>query len=127
LREIKSGRSRIDYLTIMSTHPFRFTDRADAGRQLAARLLPMALDKPVVYALPRGGVPVALEIARALGAPLDLIFVRKIGAPRAPEVALGAVVDGENPQTVVNEGVLRQSGADEAFIERASRRGVAEL
>ena len=59
----------------------KFIDRADAGRQLAVRLLPMALDRPVVYALPRGGVPVALEIARVLRAPLDLILVRKIGAP----------------------------------------------
>ena len=81
-----------------------FTDRADAGRQLAARLVPMSLDRPVVYALPRGGVPVAAEVARALGAPLDLILVRKIGAPGAPEVALGAIVDGANPQTVINRG-----------------------
>ncbi len=75
----------------------------------------MALDRPVVYALPRGGVPVALEIARALHAPLDLILVRKIGAPGAPELALGAVVDGEHPQTVVNEEVQRRSGADDIF------------
>ena len=68
-----------------------------------------------------------LEIARALQAPLDLIFVRKIGAPHAPEVALGAVIDGKNPQTVVNENVRRQSGADEDFIERASKRELAEL
>ena len=105
----------------------RFTDRADAGRQLAAKLLPMGLDDPVVYALPRGGVPVALEIALALRAPLDLVLVRKIGAPGAPELALGAVVDGENPQTVVNEEVRRQSGADDAFIERARNRELAEL
>ena len=87
----------------------------------------MGLDKPVVYALPRGGVPVALEIARALRAPLDLILVRKIGAPGAPEVALGAVVDGENPQTVINEEVRRRSGADDIFLERARARELAEL
>ena len=72
----------------------RYPDRAEAGRRLAAALLPMALENPVVYALPRGGVPVALEVARALGAPLDLILVRKIGAPRNPEYALGAVDEG---------------------------------
>ena len=87
----------------------------------------MALERPVVYALPRGGVPVALEIARALHAPLDLILVRKIGAPAAPEVALGAVVDGEHPQTVINEEVRRRSGADDVFLERARARELAEI
>ena len=105
----------------------RFTDRAEAGRQLAARLLPLGLKNPVVYALPRGGVPVALEVARALHAPLDLIFVRKIGAPGAPELALGAIVDGANPQTVINESVRRHSGADDAFLMRARARELAEL
>jgi len=76
---------------------------------------------------PRGGVPVAAEVARALGAPLDLILVRKIGAPGAPEVALGAIVDGANPQTVINEDVRRRSGADDAWLERARARELAEL
>jgi putative phosphoribosyl transferase len=105
----------------------RFTDRSDAGRLLAARLSAMNLTRPVIYALPRGGVPVGLEIARALNAPLDLILVRKIGAPGAPEVALGAVVDGENPRTVINEDVRRASGADAAFLARAERRELAEI
>ncbi|WP_331284488.1 hypothetical protein [Hoeflea alexandrii] len=69
-----------------------FTDRAEAGRLLADRLKAMGLDRPVVYALPRGGVPVTVEISGALKAPLDLVMVRKIGAPFNPEVALGAVV-----------------------------------
>lgn len=77
----------------------------------------MGLERPVVYALPRGGVPVALEIARALQAPLDVVMVRKIGAPSHPEVALGAVVGGVSPQTVINEDVKRASGADDAYIE----------
>ena len=111
---------------MISSH-FKFLDRADAGRQLAARLVTMQFDRPVVYALPRGGVPVALEIARALHAPLDLILVRKIGAPGAPEVALGAVVEGEHPQTVINEEVQRVSGADDAYLERAHQRELAEL
>ncbi|WP_353476440.1 erythromycin esterase family protein (plasmid) [Salipiger sp. H15] len=105
----------------------RFADRREAGRRLASRLASMGLDQPVVYALPRGGVPVALEVARALRAPLDLIFVRKIGAPGAPEVALGAIVDGETPQTVINEDVLRSSGGDTSYLERARARELQEL
>ena len=111
----------------MASLHFKFVDRADAGRQLAARLVTMALDRPVVYALPRGGVPVAVEVARALHAPLDLVLVRKIGAPGAPEVALGAVVEGNPPQTVINEDVRRESGADDRFLQRARQRELAEL
>lgn len=94
---------------------------------MAARLAALALDRPVVYALPRGGVPVALEIARALHAPLDLVLVRKIGAPGAPEVALGAVVDGKSPETIINEDVRAATGADDTYLERARQRELAEL
>jgi predicted phosphoribosyltransferase len=111
----------------MVTSLLRFADRADAGRQLAARLTALALEQPVVYALPRGGVPVALEIAHALAAPLDLLLVRKIGAPGAPELALGAVVDGEQPQMVINESVRRGSGADDAYLEGARTGALAEI
>ena len=72
-----------------------FIDRVDAGRQLAKALAQYKDQKPVVLALPRGGVPVAAEIATALDAPLDLVLVRKIGVPFQPELAMGAVVDGE--------------------------------
>jgi putative phosphoribosyl transferase len=105
----------------------KFVDRADAGRQLAARLVAMTLDRPIVYALPRGGVPVALEIARALHAPLDLVLVRKIGAPGTPEVALGAIVEGDPPQTVINEDVREMSGATDSFFEDARARELVEL
>ena len=111
----------------MTNIRFKFADRADAGRQLAARLVTMTLDRPVVYALPRGGVPVALEIAQALHAPLDLMLVRKIGAPGEPEVALGAIVEGEHPETVINENMRRISGVDDAYLERARQRELAEL
>jgi putative phosphoribosyl transferase len=104
-----------------------FPDREHAGRLLAARLTAMDLQLPVVYALPRGGVPVAVVIARALHAPLDLIMVRKIGAPFAPELALAAVADGEGAETVVNQEVLRLSGASEAFLERARKRELQEI
>jgi predicted phosphoribosyltransferase len=104
-----------------------FSDRGEAGRLLAARLASMKLELPVVYALPRGGVPVALEISRALQAPLDLVMVRKIGAPFNPEVALGAVAEGTVPQTVLNESVRRASGADDAYIERSRTHELAEM
>jgi len=85
--------------------PFR--DRADAGRRLAAALARYKNERPVALALPRGGVPVAAEVAAALDAPLDLILVRKIGAPLQPELAIGAVVDGGNPIVVRNEDIIR--------------------
>jgi len=104
-----------------------FSDRADAGRQLAEVLLALELDQPLIYALPRGGVPVAVEIAKALHAPLDLMLVRKIGAPGNPEVALGAIVEGASQEIVINESVKRLSGADEAFITQAVADQRAEL
>lgn len=72
----------------------RFRDRTDAGRQLVERLLSSALPRPVVLALPRGGVPVAVEVARALDAPLDVFVARKVGAPGNPEYGIGAVAEG---------------------------------
>ncbi len=104
-----------------------FMDRDDAGRQLAKRLESMVFSNPVIYALPRGGVPVAVEVARRLNAPLDLVLVRKIGAPSNPEVALGAVVEGTPPQTVINEEIKRLSGADDTFLARAREEKLAEL
>ena len=82
-----------------------FADRAEAGRLLADRLRAMDLADPVVFALPRGGAPVGYEIARELKAPLDVLVVRKIGAPDQEEFALGAVVEGGPPIVVLNEGV----------------------
>ena len=82
-----------------------FRDRTDAGVRLAHDLERFRDDDPVVVALPRGGVPVAFEIARALGAPLDVVVVRKLGLPSQPELAMGAV--GEGGATVVNDRVVR--------------------
>ena len=81
----------------MFLHQALFADRSEAGRRLAERLLRFKDQRPVVLALPRGGVPVGFEVARALDAPLDLVLVRKIGAPFQPELAVGAVVDGGRP------------------------------
>lgn len=104
-----------------------FADRKEAGRLLAARVAALGLRDPVVYALPRGGVPVAAEVADALHAPLDLVLVRKIGAPGQPELALGAVVDGEVPETVLNPDIVAVTGASAAFIEAARQRELAEI
>ncbi len=102
-----------------------FQDRDDAGRQLAAALLPMALADPVVLALPRGGVPVAAPIARALHCPLDLLLVRKIGAPMQPELAMAAVAEGG--ALIINEDVQAHVGASRADIEQAAVRQRAEI
>ncbi len=105
----------------------QFSDRADAGRQLGDSLASLQLENPLVYALPRGGVPVAVEAARRLSAPLDLILVRKIGAPGNPEVALGAIVEGAQTHMIINEDVRRMSGADDAYLEAAKSKELAEL
>ena len=97
-----------------------FDDRADAGRRLAQRLAHLRAEDPVVVGLPRGGVPVAVEVAQALEAPLDVIVVRKLGVPNQPEYAMGAVGDGG--VLVVNEAVVRQVGVQrEEFLMVVAR------
>lgn len=102
-----------------------FANRADAGRRLAAALSHLAITHPL--ALPRGGVPVAFEVARALGADLDLLIVRKLGVPDHPELGLGAVVDGIEPQVVLNEVVIRTLALTRGYIEAELRRQLAEI
>ena len=104
-----------------------FDDRRDAGRQLAARLLPYQDRDPVVLALPRGGVPVGYEIARALGVPLDIIVVRKLGAPGQPELGIGAVVDGDHPLGVLNEEVIKTLVVPEDYLEHEVTAQLAEI
>lgn len=91
-----------------------FKDRSEAGRQLAAALSGYREARPVVLALPRGGLPVAKPVAEALHAPLDLVLVRKIGVPMQPELAMGAIVDGPKPLVVRNEDVIRSTGVTES-------------
>jgi putative phosphoribosyl transferase len=105
--------------------PFR--DRTEAGRKLAAALAEYRERDPVVLALPRGGVPVGAEIAAAMGASLDLIMVRKIGAPGQPELAMGAVVDGAEALVVRNDDVIASAGVDEAEFAAACQRELAEI
>ena len=104
-----------------------FADRAEAGRLLAERLAALRLEAPLVLALPRGGVPVAAEVARALSAPLDVAFVRKIGAPYQPELAVGAVADGEEPEIVLNDELVASLGIDADFIAAQARRELASI
>jgi putative phosphoribosyl transferase len=104
-----------------------FEDRTAAGRLLATELARFASERPVVLALPRGGVPIGFEIARALDAPLDLVLVRKIGAPFQPELAVGAVVNGSSPETVLNRDVLEHFQVEDSYIAEASRRQLEEI
>jgi predicted phosphoribosyltransferase len=104
----------------------RFRDRTEAGRQLAERLRHYAgQDDVVVLALPRGGVPVAYEVAKALGAPLGVFVVRKLGVPGHEELAMGAIASGG--VIVLDEGVVRSLGIDDAQLERAVSRELREL
>ena len=105
----------------------RFADRADAGRRLARVLADYCDRDPVVLALPRGGLPVAAEIAAALAAPLDVVLVRKIGVPWQPELAMGALVDGDDPIVARNDDVIRAAGIDERAFETARIRALSEL
>lgn len=105
----------------------RFLDRHEAGRKLAQDLLRYADQRPAVFALPRGGVPIGYEIAKALRAPLDLILVRKIGVPFQPELAAGAVVDGDEPQVVLNPTVVEPLRLSEAFLKEETDRKLVEI
>ena len=105
----------------------RFDDRRHAGRQLALTLAELDLPDPVVLALPRGGVPVAVEVARRLKAPLDLVMVRKIGAPGHEELAVGALVDGAQPELVLNEEIMRGYRVDADYVARQQAIQLAEI
>lgn len=102
-----------------------FDDRSDAGRQLAAKLTAYAGRDTRVLALPRGGVPVAYEVARALNAPLDVFVVRKLGAPGREELALGAIASGG--ARVLNEDTISYLGVDRRVVEEITQREMREL
>lgn len=104
-----------------------FSDRADAGRKLGQRLLALKDRRPVVLALPRGGVPVAFEVAKALHAPLDLVLVRKLGAPYQEEFALGAVADGETPEFVANSSYSDSRTFLSGYLEEARADALQEI
>src|SRR5271166_7147289 len=103
-----------------------FADRDDAGRRLAARLGYLRGEPVVVLGLPRGGVPVAFQVAQALGAPLDVIVIRKLGVPFQPELGMGAV--GEDGVRVINREVVREAGvrANELAVVQAREQARVE-
>ena len=104
-----------------------FKDRTEAGEELAQTLASMHFKDPIVLALPRGGVPVAVPVARALNAPLDLIMVKKIGMPGHTEYAIGAVVDGAAPHIVKNPQGFAMSGLSEEGFKKLAQEKLAEI
>jgi len=104
-----------------------FSNRTEAGRELAKALAFYKEQHPVILALPRGGAPVAAEIAAALEAPLDLVLVRKIGVPFQPELAMGAVVDGQEPLVVGNEQVIRMAEINQSEFDAIRDRELEEI
>ena len=103
----------------------RFADRRDAGRRLAARLLPLAEERPLIVGLPRGGVPVAEQVAATLGAPLEFLAVRKLGAPHNPEYGIGAIAEGGT--RVFDREALAVLGIEGGVLERIVVEEAAEL
>lgn len=104
-----------------------FSDRREAGRQLAAALGFLKPRAPVVLGLPRGGVPVAFEVALALQAPLDILLVRKLGSPLSAEIGLGAVVEGDPPRRVLNEEMMQRMRPSSLFLAQEVERQTLEL
>ncbi|MDR3472073.1 MAG: phosphoribosyltransferase family protein [Devosia sp.] len=104
-----------------------FENRIDAGRRLAERLGPLDPKTTVVLALPRGGVPVAAEIARATGAPLDLVLVRKVGLPTQPELAIAAIAEGAASSLLLNADLCSAFGLKRADVERLAKPEREEL
>jgi putative phosphoribosyl transferase len=104
-----------------------FADRHEAGRLLAEKLLRFRDRRPIVLALPRGGVPVGYEISRALGAPLDLVLVRKLGAPGQPELAIGALALGAEAEIVTDRPLLAALGVTAAALASITAREREEI
>lgn len=103
------------------------SDRVEAGRLLGERLSHLKGKGAVVLALPRGGVVVGREVARVLGAPLDILVSRKLGAPGDPELAIGAVAEGGGPHAVLNEGLLNSLGVSDEYLRAEVARQLQEI
>jgi putative phosphoribosyl transferase len=107
--------------------PMTYSTREQAGRMLARELISYAGREVVVLGIPRGGLPVAKEVAAALHAPLDVVVVRKLGAPSQPELGIGAVVDGDHPRAIFNKEIIEQLGVSEKYIEAEIARQLKEV
>jgi predicted phosphoribosyltransferase len=114
-------------MTDRATNLLPFKDRREAGQKLATALSSWRNEACLVLALPRGGVPVAAEVASALNAPLDLVLVRKIGAPDQPELAIGAIVDGATPMILHNDEIIRVTHTTEAEFRAICARERVEI
>lgn len=104
-----------------------FKNRQEAAVVLAEKLLKYKDEEPVIIALPRGGVPVGYEIARKLKAKLDIIIVRKLGAPGNEELAIGALVEAKEPQALFNDEIVRMLGVSQEYIDKAIARQTQEI
>ena len=107
--------------------PVVYSAREEAGRMLARRLMPYAGDDVVVLGIPRGGLPVARPVADALNAPLDVVVVRKLGAPGQPELGIGAVVDGDHPRAIFNQDIVEHLGVSDEYIDAEIKRQLKEV
>jgi putative phosphoribosyl transferase len=105
----------------------KFADRGEAGRRLADKLMHLKDTEPVVLALPRGGVAIGFEIARALDAPLDIVLARKIGVPWQPELALGAVTDGASREIFIDRDLVATLDVSDSYIEEEMARQLGEI
>jgi putative phosphoribosyl transferase len=117
----------LDFLLRVSNMNFGgapFRDREDAGRRLAERLARYQGENPVIFALPRGGVPVGYEVARSLKAPLDVFIARKLGAPNQPELGIGAVA--QDGTLVLNERIVEAIGVSEEYVQRIAVEEIEE-
>jgi putative phosphoribosyl transferase len=104
-----------------------FRDREDAGQRLAKELARFKDHQPAILALPRGGVPVGFEVARALTAPLDVILVRKLGSPITPELAIGAIAEGDGVEPVIDEQIVAQLDVEKNYIDAEIARQKREI
>ena len=112
---------------VSASDPIVFSSRVEAGRMLAAALSSYKGKDVVVLGIPRGGLPVAREVADALQAPLDIVVVRKLGAPGQPELGIGAVVDGDHPRAIFNQEVIESLGVEDDYINREIERQLKEI
>lgn len=123
LRHMQSDRKP----RVSTGEPTIYSNREEAGRALAHALSSFKGGDVVVLGIPRGGLPVARQVADELGAPLDIIVVRKLGAPGQPELGIGAVVDGDHPRAIFNQEIIEQLGVSDDYIQAEIDKQLQEI